>query len=302
MKIVRPIQVTTANLTSDVAQTETLWASGTTYAAAAAVYEVIDGVPMRFVSKTSGNIGNRPSLDLTEVNWDPQGPTNRWAMFDGTIQTQTTKANSLTVSIQLAADQAIDTVRLANVSAASLTVTLTDAVDGVVYSQTFDLTSTLGIDDYLPYFSEPIVRVRGKTVVDLPALYTGALLTITLAAPGETVACGLCLAGLSRTLGGTQWGAELGFRDLSVKGEDDFGGLVVVKRAFKRTLDLNVVVQAGMVDELQRLLEEYRAEPVLFIGDQAYDTMAIYGFVKAFKTQVTTPTRSFSSISVESLA
>jgi hypothetical protein len=302
MKIVRPIAVTTANLTSNVAQTEALWAVGTTYSAAAAVYEVVDGVPMRFVSKAGGNVGNRPSLDLTETYWDPQGPTNRWAMFDGTIQSQTTKADSISVSIQLAADEALDTVRVANISAATLTVTVEDPVEGEIYDQTYDLTSVVGIDDYLPYFTEPIIRLRGKTLTDLPSLYTGVTVTVTLSAPGETVACGQALVGLSRALGGTRWGSELGFRDLSVKDEDDFGGLIVVKRAFKRTGSFDVIVQAAMVDELQRLLEDYRAERVLFIGDEAYDTMAIYGFVKAFKTQVSWPTHSLCSLDLESLA
>jgi hypothetical protein len=302
VKIVRPIDVTVANLTSDVAQAETLFNIGTTYGAAAEVYEIIDGVPNRFVSKVGSNLGHLPSADDTATYWEPFGATNRWRMFDGEVQTQTAQANQIEVEVDLSADEAADTVRLSNVSALTVQVVVEDAVEGVIYDETVDMTSSIGIDDYLPWFTEPIIRKAGLTLSDLPALYPGATVTVTLEAPGEEVACGLCLFGLSRYIGGTKWGGELGFRDLSVKDEDAFGGLFIVERSFKRTASFDLTVHSGFVDELQRLLEAYRATPVLFIGDDEYDTMAIYGFVKSFKTQVNLRNHSICSLDLESLA
>jgi hypothetical protein len=302
VKLVRPIAVTVANLTSDVTQPESLWLIGATYSAADDVYEVVDGVPMSFISKAGGNIGHQPSADTAATYWEPMGATNRWRMFDGEVQTQTAQADGIEVEVELSADEALDTVRLANVSALSVQVVAVDAVDGTVYDETFDMTSNVGIDDYLPWFTEPIIRKTGLTLSDLPSLYPGVTVTVTLEAPGEDAACGLCLFGLSRYIGGTKWDSELGFRDLSVKDEDPFGGLFIVERSFKRTASFDITVHSGFVDELQRLLEAYRATPVLFIGDDEYDTMAIYGFVKAFKTQVKLRNHSICSLDLESLA
>ena len=224
-------------------------------------------------------------------------------MFDGTIQTQTVQADTITVTFQLAPDQSIDTLRLQNVSCATVQVVVTgpDAED--LFDVTYDMTSTLGIDDYLPWFTEPIVRRRGLTVEDLPAvLYPGSTIEVTLSDPGADVAAGLCLFGHSRELGGTKWGTEISFRDLSIKEEDPFGGLFIAKRTFKRQASFDVNVKAGFVDELQRLMEEYRAEPVLFIGNPDYDTQAIYGFLKSFRTLINWPDQSLSTLQVESLA
>ncbi len=308
MKMVRRVPITLANLTSDVAMAETLWTSGATFALGAAVYEVIDGVPMRFVSKVAGNIGHQPSVDeadptAPETYWKPEGATNRWAFADGTQQTQTVKADSWTFSVQLGPNEAIDTIRLANVSCAMVRVKITDGIDGVIHDVTYPMSSDLGIDDYLPWFSLPIVRKAGITIGNLPSvLYPGCIVEVTLAAPGEDVKLGLGLLGLSRKLGGTRWGAQISFRDLSVKAEDPFGGLYIAKRTFKRSFSADVIVHAGFVDELQRLLEEVRAEPTLFIGSDDYDTMAIYGYVKSYKTLVNWKTRSLASLEVESLA
>lgn len=302
MKLIRPIAVTTANLDStSVAETLAAWDVATPYAADALVYRAVDGIHRGYKSAQASNTGHVPEAD-DGTWWLDQGATLPWKMFDRSIQSQTTAADSLTVAIQLGADEIADTVRLSNLSAASAQVTVTDATDGVVYDRTFDLVSDSGISDWWAYFAEPIVRRTGLTVADLPGLYAGALVTIALSAPGETVACGLALLGQGRDLGGTQWGPQLGFRDFSVKADDGFGGQTVVERGFRRQMSANVVVQAGMVDELQRLFETYRATPILLVGDDAYDTMAIYGFIKSFQTVVSWPEVSFCTIDAESLA
>jgi hypothetical protein len=302
MKLVRPIPLTTANTTSTVPQTEALWSGATSYAVAAVVYEEISGRPQRFISKVAANLNHRPSTDLAELYWDADGSTNRWSMFDGAIQTQTSNPESIDFEVQLAPSEKVDTVFVTNINGTASTVKVTAAGGEVVYDKEHTLVSNAGIQDWYAYFNEPTVRKSGLIASDLPGMYPGAKVSVSIKAPGDVARAGLALMGLARQLGGTKWGAELGFRDLSVKAENEFGGLYVVERPFKRTASFDVVVQAGFVDQLQHLLEQYRATPVLFVGNDAYETMHIYGFVKSFKTVVTTPDVSFCALDLESLA
>ena len=55
-------------------------------------------------------------------------------MFDNKVGTRTTATGSVTVEVK--AGQVVQSVALLECIAATATVTVTDAVDGVVYSQT----------------------------------------------------------------------------------------------------------------------------------------------------------------------
>jgi hypothetical protein len=116
-----------------------------------------------------------------------------------------------------------------------------------------------------------------------------------------TVSCGAVIVGLSRAIGGTAFGANLGITDFSIKQADDFGNLTVVERAYQKTGEFTVFVRSAFVDTLQDMLAGLRARPALYIGDDAYGSAAIYGFFKEFVTAIQYADVSVLTIQIEGL-
>jgi hypothetical protein len=298
MKLIRPLTVDTSTLvSSNVTESEAAWAVGTNYASGATVYKAISGIHQKFTSLVNSNLGNDPETD-DGTHWQADGPTNRWRMFDDGVQSQTTNADSIDVAMDLAGR--LDSVCLFNISATSARITLTDPTDGLVYDETFNLVSNSGITDWYAYFFEPIVRVTDLVTTNLPP-YAAAELEIVLSEVGETVKCGELVAGLSKDIGVTSLGAQLGITDYSVKQADDFGNFTVVERAFSKNAEFDVLVENGKVDYLQSLLASYRATPIVYIGEDAYTSTAVFGYYKSFTTQISYPDYAICSLQVEGL-
>ena len=107
------------------------------------------------------------------------------------------------------------------------------------------------------------------------------------------------MAGLSREIGGVQYGASVGITDYSVKSQDAFGNYVITQRAFSKRATFNVMVENGLIDELQTLLADLRATPAIYVGSDGYVSTMIYGFYKDFSTVISYPTLSVLSIELE---
>jgi len=299
MYLTRPetINASTGLSSSNVTESEAAWNSGTTYAEDAAIYKTIDGIHQRFVSAQDSNTNHDPATD-DGTWWTATGPTNLYAMFDGKVQTQTVFADEIVVEVAPAG--LVDRLAVLNVSALTLQVQVFVSTTHLVFDQTYNLTSVAGIDSLYDYFFEPIVRDSKKVVTGLP-FYSGVTVSVTLSDPGQDVACGLLTMGQSRYLGGTRWGAALGFIDYSVKQADSFGEYFIVERAYSETGDFDVIVQAGFVDQFMALLAQYRATPLLFTGDDDYNATTIYGFVKEVNLAIAYPDVSFLTLRIEGL-
>lgn len=301
MRIVRPIDVTDAVLlSSNVPEADyAAWAAGTTYGLGALVIKTATHTVYR--SLQAGNVGHDPVAEADPANpvyWQVYSATNRWRMFDDLVNAQT--SNPASVAVTLVPTDRVDSVVLLNVSASTVQITMTDATDGVVFDQTYDMVSASGIQDWYGYFFEPIVRKSELGVTGLPA-YVGAQVGITASEPTGTAAVGECVVGLSRELGGTQYGARVGIRDYSVKSQDAFGNFSITQRAFSKRGSFTLEVPGSLVSELVKLLATYRATPIVYIGADSYDATIVYGFFKDFEVDIAYPDVSFCSIEIEGL-
>lgn len=295
MKIVRPLTVTDAVLTSsNVAETDYAAYNGaSTYAAGD---RVISTTTHRiYESLVGGNTGNA----LTDTTkWLDVSATNRWKMFDDSNTSQTSNADS--IAVELAATGRVDSVALLNIAAASVQITMTDSVEGVVYDETYSLISDSGISDWYAYFFEPIERKSDFAVTDLPP-YADADIAITLADTGATVECGTCVVGLSKEIGATLHGARLGIIDFSRKEQDAFGNYSITERAFSKRRSFTVLVDNTYVDALDKLLAAYRATAVVYVGTDSYTSTIAYGFYKDFSIEIAYPSNSLCSLEIEGL-
>lgn len=249
-----------------------------------------------YESLQAGNIGHSPRSSPTW--WLDLGNTNRWRMFDQAVNSQTSNANSIAVTIQ--AEGRMDSVALLNVNAATARFVMTDAVDGVVYDHTYSMVGASGISDWYAYFFEAIVRMTDIVELDMPP-YANAQIAITLSDTGGTVLCGACIVGQRKELGKTKYGAGVGIMDYSLKQRDAFGNYTIKERAFSRRGTFSLWVEKTLVDELQTILAAYRATPIVYIGADDYGSTVIYGFYKDFSTVISYPTESLCDIELEGL-
>jgi hypothetical protein len=297
MKIIRPFIVDDAAfVSSNVPENDyAAYSALTSYSLGQRVIFIATDVHRVYESLANGNLGN-PVTDATK--WLLVGNTNRWKAFDTSVQSQTTNADS--ISYELVVNERMDSVTFLNVSAATARVRMTDAIDGVVYDETYSLVSTSGINNWYSYFFEPIVRLTDLAVTDLSP-YVNSTINIDLTDTGNTVALGALIMGLQRDVGSTLYGAKTGITDYSVKQQDDFGNYTVLERSFRKRSEMTVFVEAAVVDELQIILAGLRATPSVYIGTDTYTSTVIYGFYRDFDVTISYPTHSLLTITLEGL-
>lgn len=295
VSVTRGVDVNTSNMLTNVPETTPVHSLAVTYAKDAVVRGTGVTAHIQFVSVQNTNL-NKPLTD--PLWWLKTGSTNPWRMFDQSVNSQTNMTGFIAANIR--AVGRVDSVVLLNVSAAFVRVTMVDAIDGTVYDKTFNLISTAGIDDWYDYFFEPIVRANDIAILDLPA-YANAVITVTLSDPNNSVTCGACIIGLATNLGLTQYGAQVGIQDYSIKQRDDFGNFTILERAFSKRGTFQVYVPAGMVDQTQTLLSTFRATPIIYIGSELYTSTMIYGFYKEFAQEIQYKSYSLCTLEIEGL-
>ena len=328
-----------------------------------------------YESLQAGNVGNTPHKSPTY--WLDLGNTNRWKMFDQSITSKTTNADSIAVTLQPTGR--CDSVALLNIanassarfrmtdSASDATVTMTIAtpcvvtdtahtkangnmvrfsttgalttglvadttyyvinkatntyelsatsggasidtsgtqsgthtVKTVIYDQTYNLTYTDGIDNWFSYYFEPIIRKRDYVEIDMPS-YSSPIIDVWMTGSG-TISCGACIIGQKLDVGATQYGARTGIQDYSIKTQDDFGNYNVLERAFSKRADFTIWVNNTRISAVQDILSDYRATPIVYIGEQSLTNTIIYGFYKDFSIDISYPTISICSATIEGL-
>lgn len=298
MRLLRAASVTDATLVStDVPETDhPVWSSGATYAADALVIVTTSGVHKKYKSLQAGNLNHPPQT--SDTWWVYQGPTNTWALFDGSIGTQTSRAGSFTYTLQLAG--IVDTAAFLNADASSISVQVSVPVDGVVFDRTISMIQTSGITDWYAYYFEELVKKKNEIVLNLPSVLNPTI-TITVNNPTGTASLGVLLLGRQKYIGRTQYGASLGITDFSKKEEDPFGGYTVLERAYRNRGSFNVMIENNTVDSLVNMLAGYRATPILYWGSDEFSTSAIYGFYKDFSIVIQYFNESQCSIELEGL-
>jgi hypothetical protein len=278
----RAADVSTSGLiTNAVDEVISPWLVGTTYSQGQQVIH-LKGI---FESRIAGNVGNPPSAGTTTTPWLYVKPVNSVAMFDQVSDTQTTAPELLSFSLQLATP--INALAFLNTDAATISVSMTDPVEGLVYERTVNLSAVTGINNWWRWLYSPIDKKRDVVFLDLP-LYANAVIAITINNPGSDAKCGVCVAGLVRQLGISEYGTSVGLIDYSKITEDDFGNRVVTKRGFAKRINVPVAIKRTDVDYAIRVLQDTRQLPMVWIAAEEYESTIIYGPYKTFEHVITT--------------
>lgn len=289
MKVIKPNQSVTVSQNTAV-NADPDYSASTTYSVGSRVTSGNDV----YQSLTAGNTGNDTS---DGAHWVKAGVSNRYAMFDTSISTQTTATNSLTVTFSAAF---ADSVYIGNVDAQSVRVRMVG--DGVeVFNELRNLSGDVG-DWYEYFFNDPEALTKQVIFNDLPNIFGNAEITVEFS--GSAIAVGAIVAGPSTDLGISTFGAKPSITDYSRKETDEFGNTQLVKRAFSKRLSCSVVVDALRLNRVALLLQSIRSEPVVWILSELpehLETGVIFGFYRDFYLSIETPSVATCELEIEGL-
>lgn len=265
-----------------------------------------DNIHKVYESVSGSNTGNFPTLDVLDTvpNWLDLGYNNRWKTFDEIIESQTTA--EVDITYQFTPGQSVNSIAFMNMENISkVRIVSTDPVDGVVYDFTKDLVATepsglSGVVDWYSYFFSSVILISDFWVTDLPP-YLNTVIDITLTYGGDTSSIGEIVLGLSADFGNTLYSPSIGIHDYSIKEQNSFGQWVIAERSFSKKMTCDVTVENASIPHVVRLLAYYRAKPLVYIGSDEYESLAVYGYVKDWNTVISYPEYAILTIEVAGL-
>lgn len=286
----------TGYISSNVTESETAWLLASIFNRG---QEIRDG---HYIYAYLGTDGTN-SL-VSPVNdpllWLVQRPTNYWAMLDGKTNTQTSRANNITIEI---ATNNFDTLSLLELQAKSIILTLTVSAV-VVYTKTYDMQDESGIVDFYSYCFGDFNFKSSVYNQDIP-LYLGGTLKIEIINTASTAKCGRLVCGRSFYVGKTLYGASLGLESYSVKQVDEFGTETLIHRGAVNLDSYDIKVPTNKVPILKRKAIEYDAVPLLFIFDESTTSNTEYllnfGYYQNMSVLVSNPVSSNISVTVKGI-
>ena len=295
MHILKPVTLTTNDVafTNATTTTNTAWAATNTYSPGDQRY-----VGMILYQVTT-NVVSTTNNPVTSADWVTVGYIDPYKCFDGKVGTLTTSAGTnSSIVFQTDTTQLINGAAFLSLDAATFALTMTDSVEGVVYSHSEDLIED--IDNWYQYFFYAYEQKTDIILDDLPT-YPGATIDVTIAAPSGSVAVGEIVLGQIREIGTTQFGADAGIQDYSRKTTDADGNYVIEERPFSKRASFDVQVDIESFDSVYRFLSSIRATPCVFIGDSNRSSLIVYGFARSFNQILSNPVLTACSLSVEGL-
>jgi hypothetical protein len=295
--IVKPIVVNDANFVSSslTEADHAEWAVGTTYALGDRVI-ITTGQHKIYESLEAGNVGNSPPTSPTK--WVEVAPTNRWAVFDqsgGTVSSGTSPMQWVVTTGR------VDSVAVLEIADANTVQVIGNSTaEGEVYNETYVLEDNTVVSNWFEYFFSEIRKESEVIATDIPQ-YQDLSITVIIEGAG-TVKAGTVIFGNSSQIGATQYGARSGIIDYSRKEVDQFGRATLVKRKFSKRMDVSLVIDNGIVDSVQRLLSDLRAEPVLYIAAKDnFELLTVFGFYRDFTIDIAYQEQSFCTLEIEGL-
>ena len=279
MKIIKPITATDSMILSNNIAPSPYpeWDNITNYSVGDKVkVDAIHNEYQCLITNNNQDPTTNPVDGTGNPYWLDLGSTNDWALFDN--RSRKASVNPLSIELQIKPNKLVGSIAFINIEAASLNITM-DSVSGggEVYNQDINLREL--VYSYEDYFFSEIDSLTSAVRVDLP-LYSDATITITATSPSSDVKIGELVFGPSVNIGLTQYGTSVGIVDFSTKEKDIFGDPIIVERDYADRVDYDILVESAKTASVKKMLSNYRATPLVFIGkEDRYETV-VYGFYK----------------------
>ncbi len=279
MRVVTPVTVADANLTSstipepDTGMGEATYAGGTTYALGA---QAISTSQHRvYESLQAANTGNPlPVLPETETAWwIDVGPTNKWAMFDLYRNTSSVESTSPLTAV-IFPDALINTVAVLGMVGQTITITAHKSNGEEIYSYTENLI-TRDVRGWYDYYFEPFGQKSDIVKFDLPP-YNDASVTISLVDESGAPEIAGVVLGSFDYIGEAQRDATLELVQFSRIDRDEFGVATLVPRPNIPTTETRVLIDSVDVTAVVNIIKALDAVPALWstLDDDSHELFA----------------------------
>jgi hypothetical protein len=234
---------------------------------------------------------------LTPLKWQDLGYANKYKCLDDSLSSQTESNSNIEMSFLLSK---VDSIYLFNLVASSVDILVTSQ-DGLTtyYDDNVSLESKDGGTFYNYFFNDFIYET--KAFFDIPIAAIDVKVSITFNTLNGVAKIGNIVIGRANYLGGTNFGASIGSIDFSKKTTNENGETYIEEGAYKRRNQLTITTESGLTDRVVRLLDMYRATPIVFAGTESFKETIVYGIYKTYDMVVSTPTISKLSLKYESL-
>jgi hypothetical protein len=240
--------------------------------------------------------GNAPVTN--EDYWGRADSTNKWRMFDSSVSSRSSRADSMEVEIRPSGR--FNALYLGNMNCSEVHVVVKDSSGVTQYDETFSgVALTFEVSHYSWRF-DPIERKTDLLIEGLPNLLDPRI-TVTFTDTGGTVFCGACVPILIRELGSTQLGMRLGFRDFSNKQVDEYNNSKLIEGRTASRGSLMTLIDNEDLDAVMAILKSYISTAVVYCGDSQYESSVVFGWLNDANSEVAYPEKTLISIDMESL-
>lgn len=279
----------TSNGTALAEDTNPAWSNAATYTGGQRVH-LVSTHRVYEATGAANNTGKDPSLPANQYNaagqatfWIDVGPTNKYAMFDGLITTQTAAASPLVITLR---PGAFNNFSMFAIDADTFSVTVKDAPGGaVIYSEgTTQLEGSMP-GDYYDYFFEtykPLTQFSRSNIEP----YSASEITLTLTKASGPVKLGMFAIGDLRPIGIPQRDTKVEPQDFSYFKQDAFGNSTVKKRANATGMSISCVMDIEEAGPVLDTVKEVLGVPVVVVGStkMMYEWLTVFGLVSASMT------------------
>lgn len=279
LSVLAPVTIADALfVNSTAAETEyPAWTAGATFAAGAFC---ISPVTHRvYQSQKDSNTGHDPTNIVNQAGptvwWVDYGPTNKWAMFDNYVSTQTAVPSPLTVVLR---PGAIGDMYAAGLDAENISVTVKDTPGGnVIYTYTGPLELSAP-GDYDEYCFDPF-KPKTDFIANGIDQYNSCEVALTLTRGSGLVKCGVLALGVVKPLGKTMRGAEAEPKTFSYIKTDDFGNLTIKRRKAATNMVASAIVDSSEASTVQQNINDVLDVPCAWFCSKLdkYSGLRVFG-------------------------
>lgn len=280
-------------VSSDVAgSTYDEYVAGTTYSATDNVKVSFESdgttplTPVNEYTAIDGSTGSYPPDNPT--HWTDGGADNKWAMFDGYVNTQTENTTSMEVVIDSSGSNIIG---LFDLVAKSITFELT-AYSEVKMSETIDMT-TMSESSWYSYFNST-VDFRPSTLWSF-ASYAASTLKITIEYyTGSAAKCGMVSMGKQVDVGVSYYAPTIELLNYGIWETDTLGRSYLNPGNNAKQIDVEFWMDNSQLASVLKNLIAVLNVPAIFDcnNDTDLSILSVYGSYKGAAITIPGPTQS----------
>lgn len=289
----------TANGVALAEDTNPAWSSGTTYTIGQRVY--VASTHTVYESVKDGNLNKDPTLAANRqtatgvpVWWVEIGGTNKWAMFDDLISTQTSGASPLVITLR---PGAFNGYSIYGLDGDSYSVVVKDAPGGnVIYTTGTDVPLEGSMPaDYYEYFFLPFKPLTQVSDNDIQP-YGSAEIILTVKKSTGPAKIGLFAVGDLRPLGVPEKNSSVEPKTYSGIGEDIEGRPKIIRRPSAVMLSMQIKVPLEEADSVVQTIQDLLDVPVSFVGSKAalHAKLSTFGLISGRMDYSTYPDRTLT--------